>query len=231
MSPLYIYAVAEIADGADLGDGLAGESLEVVRAGALSAVIGRLAEPPAAAEPSLRAHDDIVRRLGARCRALLPARFGSLAPDEEALRAALLERAAEYSASLERVRGKEQMTVRVFAAEGAGGDAPRVAAAEDASGPSDAPGARYLAARAQQDRVAGLPALEALLHRLAPLVAAQIVERHQAAPLLASVYHLVERDSGARYRDALREAAQASPELRVVVSGPWPPYAFASGLA
>jgi hypothetical protein len=231
MSPLYIYAVAEIGDGAELGDGLAGEALEVLSAGPVSAVIGRVAQPPEAAASTLRAHDDVVRRLAARCRAVLPARFGSLAADDEALRAALADHAGEYTASLERVRGREQMTVRVFVAEGAAEAASAAEAADIAHPAAAGPGARYLAARAQEGGAAGIPGLPALLDRLAPLVAAQIVERHAAAPLVASVYHLVERDSSARYRDALREAAAAAPGLRVVASGPWPPYAFASGPA
>ncbi len=232
MSPLYIYAVAEIGDGADLGDGLAGEALAVVRSGAVAAVIGHMAQAPEPAADTLRAHDDVVRRLAARCRAVLPARFGSLAPDEAALRAALADRAAEYAASLERVRDREQMTVRIFAATGAGTEAARAAEGTSGGIPASAgPGARYLAARAQEAGASGIPGLQALLDRLAPVVAAQIIERHDAAPLVASVYHLVERDSGPRYRDALRAAAEAAPELRVAASGPWPPYAFASGLA
>jgi len=231
MSPLYIYAVAEIGDGADLGDGLAGEALEVVRSGAVAALIGRMAQAPEPAADTLRAHDDVVRRLAARCRAVLPARFGSLAADEGALRAALADGAAEYAASLERVRDREQMTVRIFAATGAGTEAARAAEGTSGGIPAAGPGARYLATRAQQAGASGIPGLQALLDRLAPVVAAQIIERHDAAPLVASVYHLVERDSAPRYRDALRAAAQAAPELRAVASGPWPAYAFASGVA
>jgi hypothetical protein len=228
MSGLYVYAVAEVGDGGELGEGLAGEALEVLRAGSVSAVVGRMARAPDPAPPALRAHDDVVRRLAARCPALLPARFGSLAPDAEALRAALADRAPEYAASLERVRGREQMTVRIFTAAG---PATAGASAESAAGPDAGPGARYLAARAQDAGAAGIPGLPALLGRLAPFVAAEIVERHQAAPLVASVYHLVERDTSARYRDALGAAAEAAPGLRAVASGPWPPYAFASALA
>jgi hypothetical protein len=128
------------------------------------------------------------------------------------------------------VRGREQMTVRVFAAEGRG-IAPARRSEAAVGAPDAGPGARYLAGRAQEAGASGVPGLPALLDRLAPLVAAQVVERHDAAPLVASVYHLVERGSSARYRDALREAAESSPGLRVVASGPWPPYAFASGLS
>jgi hypothetical protein len=231
MSPLYVYAVAEIGDDAPLGDGLAGEPLEVMRAGAVSAVIGRVAGPPDVTGSSLRAHDAVVRRLADLSRALLPARFGSLAADDDTLRAALAERAAAYAASLERVRDREQMTVRVFAAGGSPAEAVDGAAPPALETAAAGPGARYLAARAQEGGAAGVPGLVTLLGRMAPLVAGEIVERHSAAPLRATVYHLVERSSGERYREALREAAEAAPELRVVASGPWPPYAFAAGTA
>ena len=222
MSPLYVYAVAEVVEGdGDLGPGLSGEALEVVRAGPVSAVIGRVARSPEPSAEALHAHDDVARRLAERCRAVLPARFGSLAKDDDALRAALLDRAAEYTAALARVRDREQITVRVFSTA-AGGD--RRPGAEATVG---GPGTRYLAARARQESAAGVPGLPGLLDRLAPLVAAEIVERHEAAPLVASVYHLVPRGSSARYRDALRDAAEVAPGLRVVASGPWPPYAFA----
>jgi gas vesicle protein GvpL/GvpF len=128
------------------------------------------------------------------------------------------------------VRDREQMTVRVFAAEGARAEAAGAAAGVE-DGRGIGPGARYLAGRAQQAGTSGIPGLQALLERMAPLVTAQILERHETAPLMASVYHLVERGSGPRYRDALRAAAETAPELRVVASGPWPPYAFASGVA
>jgi hypothetical protein len=43
---------------------------------------------------------------------------------------------------------------------------------------------------------------------------------------IATVYHLVPRASAEAYRRALaRHAADAG--VRVVISGPWPPYAFA----
>lgn len=230
MSGLYVYALAEVGEGADLGQGLAGEPLEAVRAGRVWAVFGRMAGAPLPAERALRAHDDVVRRLAACCRAVLPARFGSFAPDDEALRASLLERAAEHAASLERVRGREQMTLRVFAAGKAGG-ATTVSAEAALDAREAGPGARYLAARAREAGADGVPGLAELLARLAPAVAGEIVERHEAPPLVASVYHLVERGSHARYRDALRGAAERSPGLRVVASGPWPPYAFAAGPA
>jgi len=44
--------------------------------------------------------------------------------------------------------------------------------------------------------------------------------------LLASVYHLVPRESLDAYQAAVTTAARNA-GLRVTTSGPWPPYAFA----
>jgi hypothetical protein len=46
-----------------------------------------------------------------------------------------------------------------------------------------------------------------------------------APPLLASVYHLIERGRSAEYKTALDQANSGSC-VRVAASGPWPPYAF-----
>ncbi len=42
---------------------------------------------------------------------------------------------------------------------------------------------------------------------------------------VASMYHLIPSGSVDRYRAALEHAAREA-GLRVLVSGPWPPYAF-----
>jgi hypothetical protein len=223
MSPLYVYAVAD--RGARLeGTGLAGEPLEVVEGGDVAAVVGRMGTAPAVGEEALRAHDAVVRAIAARAPAVLPARFGSVARDDGEVRAALDEAAAAYRGALDLVRGREQMTLRVL-------DGPEAGPVREAPARGEGgPGARYLSARAAQSGAAGVPGLPALLEALRPLVAAESVERHATPPLRASVYHLIARGGSAAYLEALRRAAERTPWLRVVPSGPWPPYAFASGL-
>ncbi len=49
------------------------------------------------------------------------------------------------------------------------------------------------------------------------------MEKH---PGVASIYHLVPRGSVERYRSALERAAQDA-GVRMIASGPFPPYAFA----
>jgi hypothetical protein len=223
VSPLYIYAIAD--PGLDPGGevGLAGEPLAIVAGTRVAAVVGAMAAPPPVGEDALRAHDRVVRWLAGRAGAVLPARFGCVAGDADTLRAALDEAGAAHAAALERVRGREQMTLRVLDP-----DAPPAAVTETPADPAAGPGARYLAARARESGASGIPGLRPLLDRLAGLVRAETIERHQVPPLRASVFHLIDRGASAGYLDALRTAAPHFPELRVVASGPWPPYAFTS---
>jgi len=219
MSEVYVYALLGDAPAPDAGAGLCEEPLRVVRVGDLLVAVGEMAEPPAVSEATLRAHDAVVRRLADAVDAILPVRFGSLL-SESSLADVLRARARELSEALALVAGREQMTLRVL------GDAPAsVARAADAPGDAG-PGARYLAARrAEWRRAREAPELAPLRPLLDGLVRAERVTRHDAPPLLASVYHLIDRGAAAAYRAAVEGSGPC--DVRVVATGPWPPYAFA----
>jgi hypothetical protein len=219
MSAVYVYALLGDAPPPDAGAGLRKEPLRVVRVGDLLAAVGEMAEQPAVSETTLRAHDAVVRRLADSVDAILPVRFGSLL-SESSLADLLRARARELSTALALVAGRQQMTLRVL------GDTP-ASAAPVADAPSDAgPGARYLAARrAEWRRAHEVPELAPLRPALVPLVRAERVTRHDTPPLLASVYHLIDRGAAPDYHAATESAVLAP--LRVVATGPWPPYAFA----
>ncbi|HEX5719061.1 MAG TPA: GvpL/GvpF family gas vesicle protein [Thermoanaerobaculia bacterium] len=212
MSPLYLYAVIDEEPAEPLGAGLAGEPLRLVRCGELLIVAGE-AEPKITPE-NLAAQDAVVRRLNVP--AVLPIRFGETVRDEEELCNLLKPRGSDLVAALERVRGCEQMTLRVF-----GEPSPPPPAPSEPSGP----GTRYMEARRREiERARSLPEVEPLLDRLRPLVQAERIERKEQGALLGTVYHLVRREDVPAYKETVRE------EDGVAVSGPWPPYAFAPGL-
>ncbi|HVG06126.1 MAG TPA: GvpL/GvpF family gas vesicle protein [Thermoanaerobaculia bacterium] len=212
MSPLYLYAVIDEEPAVPLGAGLAGEPLRLVRCGELLVVAGE-AEPKITPE-NLAAQDAVVRRLSVT--AVLPIRFGEKAQDEEELCKLLKPRISDLVAALDRVRGCEQMTLRVFGAPALPPPAPPE---------PPGPGTRYMEARRREiERARSLPEIEPLLGRLRSLVQAERIERKEQGALLGTVYHLVRREDVPAYKEALRE------EDGVTVSGPWPPYAFAPGL-
>jgi hypothetical protein len=222
---VYLYAVLAEAPAGALPSGLGGEPVRLVACDDLLAAVGDLASAPAVDEASLRAHDGAVRRLAAGASALLPARFGSMAADEGQLCDALRPRLDAFREGLRAVRGCEQMTLRFARLDGAGPEA----ASSAASTPSAAagPGTRYLdARRASAGDPRAIPEVRDVLDALAPLVRGERWERHDHPPLLASVYHLVARESLDRYRTAVASASEAA-GVRVTSSGPWPPYAFA----
>ena len=219
MSAVYVYAL--LGEAPPPGAGLCDEPLRAVRIDDLVAAVGDMTNRPAVNEATLRAHDAVVRRLADAVDAILPVRFGSLL-SESSLTELLRVRAHELRDALVLVAGREQMTLRVL------GDAPAPSdtAADAGHGPELGPGARYLAGRRSAWRRAReVPELASLRPALQPLVRAERVTRHDAPPLLASVYHLVDRGRAAAYRDVVERSPQTPVQL--AVSGPWPPYAFA----
>jgi gas vesicle protein GvpL/GvpF len=116
------------------------------------------------------------------------------------------------------------MTVRIFGPRRA--RAPRGTAPAPADSRHAGPGARYLAARRRLHAAATAPELDPIRPLLSDLVADERVHRHGTPPLLASVYHLVPREEGARYRERLARGARELEPFRLTVTGPWPPYAF-----
>lgn len=205
-----LYAIAEHAPASCRG--ARGEALRIVRCGALELVIGDA--PPPLSPEALRAHEAAVRAIADASPACLPARFGSAAADEEEMLRFARAREPELAEALSRVRGREQMTLRVHGT-----------AAVPQPPPAGA-GTRYLEERR---RARAVPELDPLRAALADLVRAERVERHDGgAGLIASAYHLIDRGAAAQYRAAVERTAFA--ELRVSVSGPWPAWAFAPGL-
>jgi Gas vesicle synthesis protein GvpL/GvpF len=219
--PAYVYALLAEPPRGDTGAGLGDEPLRFVPVGGVFAAVGEMAGPPPVSPATLLAHDAVVRRLAAEVEAILPVRFGTLLEGERALAEAIGERAPRLREALALVAGREQMTLRVF---GEPAPAPDTEPAPGGLGP----GARYLEARRRQtNRDADVPELGPLRPLLASLVRAEHAQRHEAPPLLASVYHLIDRGRAAAYLDAVAAGATALAPTRAAATGPWPPYAFA----
>jgi hypothetical protein len=167
---------------------------------------------------NLRRYDRIMHELAARFPAMLPARFGTSVEEDE-LMFILSARRTSLARALTTVRGRVQMTIRVFT-RGDVGDRAIEQALEDRA--EAVTGRHYLAGKARAARaVAGFEPVRAAVARW---VRDERVERRGG---VSSVYHLIPRSSTSAYRRAVRTAA-ASTGLRLIVSGPWPPYAFAA---
>jgi hypothetical protein len=220
---VYLYALVANPLSAPLGCGMSGEPLRVVDCGRLLAVVGDMQEPPALTPEALREHDRTIRRMSAMTDAVLPVRFGSLVDREDDVLGRLEPLAPLLEAALARVAGSEQMTLRVYETARSSPAAPQVAA-------DLGPGARYLIERRRTTggHHARSAVRDTVLPALASFIRAERLEPHDTPPLVASIHHLIERGQSEAYAATLHAAAARLDGTTVSVSGPWPPYAFAS---
>jgi len=230
-----VYALAEGGLGRIGIRGIAGEALRAVRVGAIDAVIGRVSRIPRPTERNLRRHGRVVSALWRRTPALLPARFGTAVGDVAELEAIVGARQKTLRRTLRSVRHRAQMTVRMLS--GSGTRDSGLGTRDSGRGRISSPGSRvpdpgsrgrsYLHARvATAQRARDVPGFAACRHAVKAWVRAERVEKRGR---VATIYHLVPRGSAGRYRAALERAA-AGAQVRMLVSGPWPPYAFADTL-
>jgi hypothetical protein len=186
-----------------------------VAEGELLAVVTRHEHAPAEPAPdALWAHERVVERLMAD-RAVLPLRFGTALPGEEALRAALAARHDELVAALARVRSKVELALRAVQAGNGGAPAE----------PPPADGREYILGKLAHGRrvEAAADKVHVPLARLASEVRRQPVR--QPGEVLRAAY-LVDRASVARFRSAVERLARLHPDLALLCTGPWPPYTF-----
>jgi hypothetical protein len=226
---LYVYALVARAPSEGLGTGMNGEALRVITCGGLLAVVGDMSALPAVTSTALREHDRTIRRMTAITDSVLPMRFGSIVDGELDLARRLEPAEATLEAALVRVAGREQMTVRLYEKRGRGEESTHIAVPLAAAADLG-PGARYLLERRRTlEHDPHSAALDAVLAAPASFIRAQRIESHGSRPLIASVHHLIERGQGAAYAAVLHAGTADLIDAAVTVSGPWPPYAFASG--
>jgi hypothetical protein len=242
---LCVYAIVRRPLGRRVVINANGAKVRSVGAGAASAVVAECEGPLLPTARALRGHDRVVRRIAQVASAVLPVRFGALVDSDRSLVALLDTWSDDLQKALALVDGQCQMTLRLFARAGAaaapeeGGpviDAHEAVEAEAADQENGAaripPGTRYLTSRARAQAIAqSAPELEPLRQVLAPIITAERVvrhgrhRRHPQGPLVLTACHLIPRRAVTAYRRVLRRHAAAL-RYRVVLSGPWPPYAF-----
>jgi hypothetical protein len=208
--------------------GITGEPLRVVRGDGVTAIVGELARRPAASTRNLRRYAVVVESIAFRVQAILPARFGTTFDDVAELTFVLRSRGPAIRQRLRAVRGRAQMTIRLLGSDPddglSRGQTPVTARSGVRPRNRATQGTQYLQQRLAMARNAReIPELAPIRPALRQLVKEERVERRAG---IATVHHLVLRRMAERYREAVERAAEQH-SVRLAVSGPWAPYAFA----
>lgn len=214
---LLVYGIVEAGDVDPFGHGLDDLPLFAITEGPLRAIVsdhpGPAPEPTVAA---LDAYERTVRRLMDRG-AILPAQFGSVLPDEDAVRALLRARRRDLLARLIQVRGAVEIGLRASWSDDA-------RAALDPRPPS---GSSYLRERLELRQSARRVASE-----LDPLTALARGSRRALAPrpdLPVLDAYLVDRGRVREFVALVEQLDDRLDDVELVCTGPWPPYSFAEG--
>jgi hypothetical protein len=214
---LYVYAIVDRpCDLPAEWRGLAGGELATVPHRSLAAVVSAIAAPPPRDTATIVRHEALVEALAEHHRTL-PVRFGTVFSDAGALEQALSERYESLAADLERLGDKVELGLLAVS---------RAPLEEDASGGE---GARYL-----QTRRRGY-AGEAVAREVEQSVGDHILDRRLAVVqrdrvIVRASYLVAPADVG-MIRERVDEVRGRRPDLAIVLSGPWPPYSFVSGMA
>jgi hypothetical protein len=209
--------------------GIRGERLRRVSFRRVHAVVGEMRSAPKPTGVAVRRYDAVMRELGDRFPAILPARFGTCVGGMDELAFIVKTREASFARSLRLVRNRVQMTVRIFSPPSSRGQSSlsgvrgRVAGSELLKR-GQRSGTQYLRERADSAR--DLPGSEPIRAAVKKWVKAERIERHETRQLAGTLFHLVSRSAVRPYHRAVEKAAMAA-DVTTLISGPGPPYAFA----
>jgi hypothetical protein len=186
--------------------------LHAVPLGDLAAICAP-AEEREVTPDTLWRHEQVVEAL-MEDRDLLPVRFGTRLDDDAAAARSLAGRRAEFKRALERVRGAVELSVRAVFLDAAG----RVE-------PTAETGADYL--RLKRRITAAQEAVASAIHEpLRALARAHALRSPRPPAEALRAAYLVERDAVGRFTGLVAQLDEQHPELRLLCTGPWPPYSF-----
>jgi hypothetical protein len=214
---IYAYGICEPVTAACVSGhrGLGGAALHAVDRGRLAGVYTR--HRSTCTGPLSRLvleHERVVEAIMA-AGPVLPLRAGTGLACPEDLARVLDERHDEFLRSLDHVRGRTELGIRVTPHHQFPG--------RRADGSS---GREYLMARVQEQR-RSRQAIREVHAELAILARAARV-RPPRPPAVLTASYLVDADRTGDFRRRAEQLARRQTELEIMVTGPWPPYSFAT---
>ena len=225
---LYVYCLAEGVDHLPKTPrGVSGEPVRIVRFEDLSALVSVWrSDAFKINRKNALAHHEVVRSITEQTTPL-PARFGTLVTVEQLSNYVSTHHQA-IKDKLAHVSDRVEMNVRMIETTGGAG-APQ----ENKTVPG--PGTAFLLEKQknllrEEAGAARKGQLSAWLYeKLGDLIKDEKISLTPSdTVILARADHLIERVNVQEYRTKMARAVEERPEVRFMVSGPWPPYSFAN---
>ncbi len=231
---LYVYCLGDELSGVAFEGlaGVGGAGVRLLTLGGLAAVVSEVGdEATLANEENLLAHN----RVNAAALAVstpLPCRFGTRATPER-LAEYVSNHEAALAAALMRVHGRVEMSVKLMEKSKVGSQKPEVESESGAAnlGAAGAGTAFLLKKRreilGEEDaRRRSEEAAAWLASGVGELARETVARLSPPEAIFVRAAHLVERPHVEDYRARLRALAAGRKDLRLLTSGPWPPYSF-----
>jgi hypothetical protein len=206
--------------------GLDGAALRAADAAGLSFWFSAHAARPDASLDRVRVHNDVARAAMTTLVTPVPVRFGQWFDDTAAAAAKVAENVEHWRERLTHFAGRAEYGVRVLPLH----DEPH--SARDVHPAPASSGRAYMEALAQ--RQAEAERMRSTAEELAVTLSAQLSDliadsRADLCPdsrTVLSMAHLVAWRDAEAYHSRMQSVRAAHTELRLLFSGPWPPYSF-----
>jgi hypothetical protein len=160
---------------------------------------------------------------------VLPFRFGTVFDSDDALRHAVRANRKAFLSSVERLRGKAEMHIKLVVKDGSLRDAMNDIVLPATVGGDYLTKLREKAAR-HRERQTKARAISVQVHKLfSPLEEEVSCKKVDSGGMMIDIAHLVESKQVEKYQARYNSATKQLKNCEVTVSGPWPPYHFLPG--
>lgn len=224
---LYAYCVVPAAHRPPSGlVGITGAPVELLQLTALGVWISPMERPQVSVE-AVQAHNRVVEVAITEQVTPVPLRFGQWLGDAPGLIAAISEQSAQYGDRLRRFAGCLEFGLRVI-------DPTAVEEAQEVRSSTVTSGRAYMQALRESSKLSDqkkefADSVGARVRELMQdVVREERVEAASTRHAVLTLAHLVSRDRFDEYRERARQIRSIFPALRLLLSGPWPPYSFAA---
>lgn len=163
-----------------------------------------------------------------RMATVLPFRFGTVFDTDEAMRRAVRSNRRHFQQSVEQLRGKAEMHLKLVVRDGTLKDV-----VHDVLPPTV--GIEYLSrlrerAALDRDRQSKAKTISVQVHRMFNPLAEEIsCKKVESGGFAIDIAHLIDSKSVEKYQNRYASATRQLKNCEIAISGPWPPYHFLRG--